>query len=88
MSDTIAVQATKSSGASAPIPETGFSRLPAVRRFAGNAAGSTIYLWINQGRFPRGVKLSPRVTVWRYEDLHRWAADPLAWQNPRGRGEK
>lgn len=62
------------------LPPTGFSRLPAVRGFAGNAACSTIYLWIKQNRFPRGVKLSPRVTVWRNEDLHRWAADPLAWQ--------
>ena len=46
------------------LPKSGFSRLPEVRRFAGNAAGSTIYLWISQGKFPRGVKLSPRVTVW------------------------
>ncbi|MBV2179907.1 MAG: AlpA family transcriptional regulator [Castellaniella sp.] len=80
MSDTKAVQAAKPEGAPAPIPQSGFSRLPAVRGFAGNAAGSTIYLWISQGRFPRGVKLSPRVTVWRNEDLHQWAADPVAWQ--------
>lgn len=65
------------------LPQSGFSRLPEVRRFAGNAAGSTIYLWISQGKFPRGVKLSPRVTVWRNEDLHRWAADPLAWHAER-----
>lgn len=63
-----------------PLPITGVSRLPAVRRFAGNAACSTIYLWIGQGRFPRGVKLSPHVTVWKNKDLHQWAADPLAWQ--------
>lgn len=65
------------------LPQSGFSRLPAVRRFACNAAGSTIYLWISQGKFPRGVKLSPRVTVWRNEDLHRWAADLLAWHAER-----
>ncbi|WP_158386247.1 helix-turn-helix transcriptional regulator [Castellaniella defragrans] len=79
MSDTKNTQLSASVDALVLLPQTGFSRLPAVRRFAGNAAGSTIYLWISQGKFPRGVKLSPRVTVWRNEDLHRWAADPLAW---------
>lgn len=87
MSDTNAVQAAKPEGASAPIPPTGFSRLPAVRRFAGNAAASTIYLWIRENRFPRGVKVSPRVTVWRNEDLHCWATDPLAWAVERQAAE-
>lgn len=79
MSDTKTARVPASVEASGLLPHSGFSRLPAVRKFAGNAAGSTIYLWISQGKFPRGVKLSPRVTVWRNEDLHRWAADPLVW---------
>lgn len=62
------------------LPPTGFSRLPAVREFAGGAAASTIWLWVRQKKIPQPVKLSPRVSVWRNEDLHRWAADPLAWQ--------
>ena len=80
MSITKAVQAAKPEGAFAPIPQTGFSRLPAVRAFAGGAAASTIWLWVRQKKIPQPIKLSARVSVWRNEDLHRWAADPLAWQ--------
>lgn len=31
---------------------------------------STIWLWIKQGRFPQGIKLSPSVTVWRESEIN------------------
>lgn len=62
------------------LPPTGFSRQPAVRKFAGGVASSTLWLWVRQGKIPAPVKISPRVAAWRNEDLHQWAADPVAWQ--------
>jgi predicted DNA-binding transcriptional regulator AlpA len=58
------------------LPETGFLRL---RQIIGNrktntppivpVSASTWWLGVKQGRFPRPVKLSNRVTVWRIEDI-------------------
>ena len=31
---------------------------------------STIWLWIKQGRFPKGIKLSPSVTVWHESEIN------------------
>jgi prophage regulatory protein len=36
-----------------------------------------IYRRIQQGRFPRGRKLTPRVTVWSLDELNRWALTQL-----------
>jgi prophage regulatory protein len=58
------------------IPETGFLRL---RQIIGDkkqkiepiipVAASTWWQGIKDGRYPKGVKLSPRVTVWRASDI-------------------
>ena len=51
-----------------PLPAEGFARLPQVLHVLG--IGKTC-LWdgIKEGRFPRPVKISPRVSVWRVEDI-------------------
>ncbi|WP_038057197.1 helix-turn-helix transcriptional regulator [Thermodesulfobacterium hydrogeniphilum] len=33
---------------------------------------STIYLWVKEGRFPKPVKLSRRVSGWLRSDVHAW----------------
>jgi len=60
------------------LPETGFLRLPQI---IGNSHAnppiapiipvckSTWWAGVKSGRFPKPVKLSPRVTVWRVEDV-------------------
>jgi prophage regulatory protein len=60
------------------LPETGFLRLPSI---IGNAKAqppvpalipvrkSTWWAGVKSGRFPRPVKLGPRTTVWRVEDI-------------------
>ncbi len=60
------------------LPETGFLRLPQI---LGNPKSNppTIALipvgkstWregVKSGRFPKPVKLGPRITVWRVEDI-------------------
>ena len=58
------------------LPETGFLRLSQI---IGNPAKgipplipvkkSTWWAGVKTGRFPKPVKLGPRVTVWRVEDI-------------------
>jgi len=58
------------------LPETGFLRLPQI--IGDPAKGfpplipvkkSTWWQGIKDGRFPQPVKLGPRVTAWRVEDI-------------------
>lgn len=60
------------------LPATGFLRLTQI---IGNAKAnppipaiipvskSTIWEWVKIGRFPRPIKLSSKVTVWKVEDV-------------------
>jgi prophage regulatory protein len=50
------------------IPETGFLRLPQILGVI--PLGKTCW-WkgVKEGRFPKPVKLSPRCTAWRAEDI-------------------
>jgi predicted DNA-binding transcriptional regulator AlpA len=64
------------------LPETGFVRLPQI---IGNSKTNTPAIipvckatwWagVKSGRFPKGIKLSPRVTVWRIADLRELIAN-------------
>lgn len=56
------------------IPETGFLRQPQVLTFVP-ISKSTLWRRVGAGTFPAPVKLSPRVTVWRAEDVRRWIAE-------------
>ena len=33
---------------------------------------STIYAWVKAGRFPKPIKVSPRMTLWSSEDIDQW----------------
>lgn len=33
---------------------------------------STLYDWINKGKFPKPVKLGPRIVRWKRSDLENW----------------
>ncbi len=50
------------------LPETGFIRLPAVLKVFP-VSKSTWWAGIKDGRFPKGVKLGPRITAWRVQDI-------------------
>jgi hypothetical protein len=63
---------------SSSLPETGFVRLPDI---IGNAKAdppikpvypvsrSTWWEGVRSGRYPQPVKLGPRITAWRVEDI-------------------
>lgn len=40
-------------------------------RFIGIAT-STFWRWVQEGRLPQGIRLSPRCTVWRIQDLEKF----------------
>ena len=68
----------------ATLPETGFLRLPQI---VGDpkanpptpalipVSKSTWWAGVKAGRYPRPVKLGPRITAWRVEDIRRLIRD-------------
>ena len=50
------------------LPQTGFIRLPQVLAFIP-VSKSTWWDGIKTGRFPKPIKLGPRTTAWRVEDI-------------------
>ncbi len=53
------------------LPPTGFVRLPGILAPRGPipVSKSTWWAGIKDGRFPKPVKLGPRITAWRVEDI-------------------
>lgn len=51
-----------------PLPETGFVRLPTILNVFP-VGRSTWWAGVKDGRYPKAVKLSERVTCWRAEDI-------------------
>ncbi len=54
-------------------PHTGHVRLSAILAPAGPlpVSKSTWWLGVKEGRYPKPLKLGPRITVWRAEDIWR-----------------
>ena len=50
------------------IPGTGFVRLPTILKVFP-VSKSTWWAGVKDGRFPKPVKLSDRITAWRAEDI-------------------
>lgn len=68
-----------------PLPESGFARLPIVAKACG-VGGSTIWLWVRKGKFPKPVKISDRVTGWRAQEVSAFLADPQSWRDANAVG--
>ena len=52
------------------LPETGFVRLPGVLRVIP-VSRSSWWNGVKEKRFPAPVKLGPRTTAWKVEDIRR-----------------
>ena len=50
---------------------TRFLRIPDVVKKTG-LGKSTIWLWVKEGKFPKPIKLSSRVTVWEESNIEQW----------------
>ena len=55
------------------LPAEGFVRQPVVLGTFG-LTKSTLWRWIAQGRFPKGIKLGPGVTAWDVATLRQHMA--------------
>ena len=60
----------------APLPEAGFVRLPQIIGDRPNGippvipvSKTTWWEGVKTGRFPKPIKLGPRITAWRVEDI-------------------
>lgn len=53
------------------LPAEGFVRVGVLSKMLGVAV-VTIWRWTANGRLPKPVKLSERVTAWRVEDIRQW----------------
>lgn len=55
------------------LPETGFVRLKSILGPMGPipVSKSTWWAGIKDGRYPKPVKIGPRSTAWRVEDIRR-----------------
>jgi prophage regulatory protein len=53
------------------LPEFGFVRLPSILAPSGPipVGRSTWWAGVKSGRFPKPVKLGPRTTAWKVEDI-------------------
>lgn len=54
------------------IPATGFIRQSQLLGPMLPIGATTLWRWVRQGKFPKPVKLSERVTAWRAEDVRAW----------------
>lgn len=52
------------------LPTAGYVRLPQILTIFP-VSKSTWWQGVKDGRFPPGVKLGPRTTAWRVEDIRR-----------------
>ena len=67
---------------SAPqLPLTGFVRLPGILAPNGPIPISKSSWWqgIKDGRYPKPVKLGPRITAWRVEDIRALISEGPRW---------
>ncbi|MBS0236208.1 MAG: AlpA family phage regulatory protein [Proteobacteria bacterium] len=55
------------------LPETGFIRLPTILKLIP-VSKTTWWAGVKTGRFPKSVKLGPRVTAWRVEEIRELIA--------------
>jgi prophage regulatory protein len=66
---------SKTQSKSMPVwPETGFLRLSSILAPRGPipVSKSTWWAGVKTGRYPKPVKLGPRITAWRVTDIQRW----------------
>ena len=58
------------------IPQTGLLRIKQVLRFIP-VSRSNWWAGVKSGRYPKPLKLSERVTVWRAADIQRFIEDGI-----------
>ncbi|MBK9520350.1 MAG: AlpA family phage regulatory protein [Rhodocyclaceae bacterium] len=53
-------------------PKTGFARQSQLIPKLIPISPATFWRYVKSGTFPKPVKLSERITAWRWEDVNEW----------------
>ena len=66
------------------MPETheSFLRLPAVLKRT-SLSRTTLYRKMDQGTFPRQVKIGERCAAWRESDIDAWTHNPMFYEQAK-----
>ncbi len=56
-----------------PLPDAAFYRRPQVLAML-NVGKSTLHRWVVSDLFPKPVKLGPKASAWRADDVKSWIA--------------
>ncbi len=69
-------------------PMTGFIRLKSIIGPCGPipVSKSTWWAGVKSGRFPKPVKLGPRITAWRVEDIRALIENDRCWSSQNSMG--
>lgn len=68
------------------LPPEGFVRLPVVVKVL-SIGKTTWWCGIREGRFPKPIKLGPRTSAWRVEDIRALIANPAPASTPAAAAE-
>ena len=60
------------------LPLEGKIRFRQVQRLTGFSR-PTIWRMGRAGKFPKSVRVTPRLTVWDAAEVRAWIADPIGW---------
>lgn len=56
----------------AEVPQAGYIRQALLIPIIIPISPATLWRWIKLEKFPQPVKLSPRITAWRIDDIVKW----------------
>jgi|GEM_PF-3404580 len=60
------------------LPLEGKIRFNQVKRLTGFSR-PTIWRMGRAGKFPKSIRITPRLTVWDAGEVRAWLADPVGW---------
>lgn len=60
------------------LPLEGKIRFNQIKRLTGFSR-PTIWRMGRAGKFPKSIRITPRLTVWDAGEVRAWLADPIGW---------
>lgn len=57
------------------MPQAGYIRQALLIPYIIPISPATLWRWIKTQQFPQAVRLSPRVTAWRVDDIIKWLSN-------------
>lgn len=54
------------------MPQAGYIRQALLIPGILPISSATLWRWVSTGKFPKPIKISPRITAWRVEDIAKW----------------